>query len=478
MKPFMDEDFILSNETAKMLYHNCAETLPIIDYHCHISPQEIAEDKVFKNITQLWLAGDHYKWRLMRSNGVSEEYITGTASDFEKFQKWAETLERAIGNPLYHWSHLELKRYFGYEDALNGRNAREVYEWCSQKIREEQMSARYFIKKSNVRMIGTTDDPVDDLHWHQQIEADKSFDVRVIPMWRPDKVLGIEKDGFTLYMKQLSRVSEVALNSFAALKKALSRRMDLFQQMGCTGSDHGLMAVPFEPAEDMVIDTILLKGLGGESVSEQEIAQYQTACLMFLGQEYARRQWVMQLHMGVTRNHNTRLFQRLGADTGFDAIYNRILMEPLMAYLDALDQHELLPKTIIYSLNPGDNAVIGSLVGCFQDSSCRGKLQQGSAWWFNDHEAGMREQMTSLANLGILGNFIGMLTDSRSFLSYTRHEYFRRILCDMIGTWIETGRYPADLDSARGLVTDICYNNAETYFNLIKEVPCFNAEMT
>lgn len=465
MEEFMNEDFLLSNEIAIQLYHNYAEKVPIIDYHCHINPQEIAEDKVFKNITEIWLGGDHYKWRLMRSNGVAEKDITGDAADKEKFIKWAETLERAIGNPLYHWSHLELKRYFGYDGVLNSETAEMVWEWCNRKLKEERLTAREFIRKSNVDVIGTTDDPVDDLKWHERIAADKAFDVRVIPMWRPDRAVCLEKPDYLEYIRQLSKSAEVDILSFDDFKKAVITRLDYFESRGCTGSDHGLLYIPYEPADDSDVADIFLKRLSGEEISDQEELQFKTACMLFLGREYAKRNWVMQLHFGVTRNNNTRMYESIGADTGFDAIYNRVPMEQLASYLNALNEMKSLPRTIVYSLNPADNAAIGSMIGCFQESGCRGKLQHGSAWWFNDHETGMREQMASLANLGILGNFIGMLTDSRSFLSYTRHEYFRRVLCDMVGTWIETGRYLADEKRAGKLIEDICYFNAKEYFH-------------
>jgi len=465
MKKFMDEDFLLSNGAAWDLYHTYAEKLPIIDYHCHISPREIAEDKTFDTITELWLSGDHYKWRLMRSNGIDEKYITGDASDRKKFQKWVISLERAIGNPLYHWSHLELKRYFGYEGDLNVKTAEEVWTFCNQKIKECRMSARTLIKQSNVTVIGTTDDPIDELKWHESIAADDTFDVQVRPMWRPDQAISIEKSDYLDYIKQLSEAADITINSFQTFKQALSVRLDYFEEHGCTGSDHGLLYVPAEFADKTVIETIFVKRLNGEMLTSKEEMQFKTACLLFLGREYAKRHWVMQLHVGATRNNNSRLFKSIGADTGFDSIYNRVPLEQMSSFLNALNKEQLLPKTIIYSLNPTDNAAIGTIIGCFQESGARGKIQQGSAWWFNDHEAGMRAQMTSLANLGVLGNFAGMLTDSRSFLSYTRHEYFRRILCDIIGSWVETGRYPADMERVGKLVEDICYHNVNEYFN-------------
>lgn len=462
MKKFMDKDFLLTSETSKKLYHDYAEVTPIIDYHCHINPQEIAEDKKFDNITQVWLGGDHYKWRQMRSNGVEEKYITGDATDREKFQKWAETLEKAIGNPLYHWSHLELQRYFGYEGALNGETAEEVWNLCNEKLKT--MSARSIMKESNVTLICTTDDPIDDLRHHIAIKEDETFDIQVLPTWRPDRALAIEKGDFADYIKELSKVSGIEVNNFATWKEAITNRMEFFHEVGCRISDHGLLYIPYVEATEEEVNDIFVRALSGEKVSEKEEMQFKTACMLYVGAEYSRLGWAMQLHFGVTRNNNTRMFNKLGADTGFDGIYNRVSIDQLSSYLDALNKEEKLPKTILYSLNPVDNAAIGVLIGCFQEAGVCGKIQQGSAWWFNDHKTGMIEQMTSLGNLGLLGNFIGMLTDSRSFLSYTRHEYFRRIMCELIGTWVENGEYPNDEKVLEKLVKNISYNNAMNYF--------------
>ena len=456
MKKFMDKDFLLTSETSKKLYHDYAEVTPIIDYHCHINPQEIAEDKKFDNITQVWLGGDHYKWRQMRSNGVEEKYITGDATDREKFQKWAETLEKAIGNPLYHWSHLELQRYFGYEGALNGETAEEVWNLCNEKLKT--MSARSIMKESNVTLICTTDDPIDDLRHHIAIKEDETFDIQVLPTWRPDRALAIEKGDFADYIKELSKVSGIEVNNFATWKEAITNRMEFFHEVGCRISDHGLLYIPYVEATEEEVNDIFVRALSGEKVSEKEEMQFKTACMLYVGAEYSRLGWAMQLHFGVTRNNNTRMFNKLGADTGFDGIYNRVSIDQLSSYLDALNKEEKLPKTILYSLNPVDNAAIGVLIGCFQEAGVCGKIQQGSAWWFNDHKTGMIEQMTSL------GNFIGMLTDSRSFLSYTRHEYFRRIMCELIGTWVENGEYPNDEKVLEKLVKNISYNNAMNYF--------------
>ncbi|MDO5423477.1 MAG: glucuronate isomerase [Eubacteriales bacterium] len=464
MKPFLDKDFLLETPTAQKLYHEYAETMPIVDYHCHINPQEIAEDKIFSNITEVWLGGDHYKWRQMRSNGVDEYYITGDATPREKFQKWAETLEKAIGNPLYHWSHLELRRYFGYEGVLNGRTAEEVWNLCNAKLQTKEMSVRGLIKMSNVKLICTTDDPVDDLHWHQVLKADESFDVKVLPAWRPDKAMNLEKDFYLDYIKQLSDVSGIAVKDFASLKEALSVRMDYFAENGCSVSDHGLNFVYYSPASDEEVNAILCKRLAGESVSYEEQLKFKTAFMQFVAREYHRRNWVMQLHFGCKRDNNALMYAKLGPDTGYDCIDNYAPSATAADFLNSLIATDQLPKTILYSLNPNDNAYIGTLLGCFQDSSAVGKLQQGSAWWFNDHKHGMTEQMISLANLGLLGNFIGMLTDSRSFLSYTRHEYFRRIMCNLIGGWVENGEYPDDYEALENIVKGISYNNVVRYF--------------
>lgn len=464
MKPFMDKDFLLTTETAVKLYHDYAAVMPVLDYHCHINPQEIAENRQFKNITQVWLGGDHYKWRQMRSNGIDEYYITGEASDREKFQKWAETLEKLIGNPLYHWSHLELQRYFGYYGHLNGDTAEEVWNLCNEKLAQPEMSVRGLIKQSHVTLICTTDDPVDSLQWHKKIQEDETFDVQVLPAWRPDKATNIEKPEFLSYLNQLEEVSGIKINNFSDLKAAIVNRMEYFNERGCSVSDHGLDYVMYEPASDEEIENIFTRRLADDKLSDLETAKYKTAFMVFLGKEYHRLNWVMQLHYGCKRNNNSLLYKKLGPDTGYDCINNFAPAAQLADFLNALVTDDQLPKTILYSLNPNDNAVIGSIIGCFQDSAAVGKIQQGSAWWFNDHKTGMTEQMVSLANLGILSNFVGMLTDSRSFLSYTRHEYFRRILCDLIGNWVENGEYPYDEKALEKIVKNICYNNAVNYF--------------
>ena len=469
MKQFMDKDFLLSTEMSQTLYHQFAENMPILDYHCHINPQEIYEDRKFENITQVWLGGDHYKWRQMRSNGVDEKYITGDGSDREKFQAWAETLPKLIGNPLYHWSHLELRRYFGYEGYLNGDTAEEVWNLCNAKLQDDSMTVRNIIKQSGVTLICTTDDPVDSLEWHKKIAEDPTFDVQVLPAWRPDKAMNVEKPTYGEYIAQLSKVSGVEVKDFASLKEALKNRMAFFASMGCCVSDHALEYVMYVPASDAEVDAILQKGLRGEAISKEEELKYKTAYMLFVAREYVKLGWVMQIHYGCKRDNNAYMFEQLGPDTGYDCINNYAPSAQMADFLNALSATNDIPKTILYSLNPNDNASIGSIIGCFQ-GDIPGKIQQGSAWWFNDHKIGMTEQITSLANLGCLGNFVGMLTDSRSFLSYTRHEYFRRILCDIFGTWVENGEYPADMKALEELVRGICYNNAVKYFGFKLDV--------
>lgn len=463
MKQFMDKDFLLSTQSAKDLYHNYAAKMPIVDYHCHINPQEIYEDRKFDTITQVWLGGDHYKWRQMRSNGVEEKYITGDATDREKFQKWAETMPKLIGNPLYHWSHLELQRYFGYTGYLNGDTAEEVWNLCNEKLHQDSMSVRNLIRQSNVTLICTTDDPADTLEWHQKIAADSSFEVKVLPAWRPDKAMNVEKPDFAAYIAKLSAVSSMEIKDFASLKAALKNRMEFFTSQGCCVSDHALEYVMYVPADDAELDAIFAKSVSGKAVTKEEELKYKTAFMIFAAKEYNRMGWIMQLHYGCKRDNNAFMFEQLGPDTGFDCINNYAPSAQMADYLNALSATDEIPKTIIYSLNPNDNASIGTILGCFQ-SQYPGKIQQGSAWWFNDHKTGMTDQMTSLANLGCLGNFIGMLTDSRSFLSYTRHEYFRRILCELVGGWVDNGEYPDDQKALKEIIEGISYNNAMKYF--------------
>ncbi|MBE6757751.1 MAG: glucuronate isomerase [Ruminococcaceae bacterium] len=466
MKPFMDKDFLLSTPTARTLFHDYAAAMPIIDYHCHVSPQEIFEDKRFDNIAQVWLAGDHYKWRLMRSNGVEERFITGDAPDREKFQKFAEALPRAIGNPMYHWCHLELKTYFGYEGVLNGDTAEEVWQLTAERLKNENMGVRGLIAQSNVAFIGTTDDPVDSLEWHKKLAADTTMSATVAPSFRPDKALNIDKAGWLAYITRLSEVSGVAIDGIDALETALIRRIEHFAAHGCRASDHGLDFAVFRLQDRRTVDAVVKKGLRGEAVTADEAAALKTALLLCCAAEYTRRGWVMQIHYNCLRNPNSAMFRQLGPDTGFDCIGPLGGANALALLLDAMHTQNALPRTILYSLDGGDNAFLDSLIGSFQGSEIRGKLQHGSAWWFNDTKQGMIDQLTSLANLSILGNFVGMLTDSRSFLSYTRHEYFRRILCELIGGLVENGEYPADMPTLGGLVQDICYRNAERYFEV------------
>ena len=465
MQSFMSRDFLLSGQTARRLYHCHAEKMPIIDYHCHIDPKDIWEDRRFENLTQVWLGGDHYKWRILRSNGVEEQYITGNAPDREKFQKFAETMPRCIGNPMYHWCHLELKNYFGYEGALNGSTAQEVWELAEEALRQPQFSARGLIRRSNVAMIGTTDDPCSDLKYHELLK-NSGFETKVCPSFRPDPALNLHKPGFADYIRRLSDASGLEIRSAADVAAALIRRMTRFDAMGCRAADHGLDYVMFRLLPQSAVDTAFEKAMRGEKLAKEEIEGYQTFLLLHCGREYARLGWVMQVHFSCMRNPNSRAFGVLGPDTGFDCMAVTDSCSNLYALMDALERENALPRTILYSLNPADNAWIDTLLGAFQGSEVPGKIQHGSAWWFNDHKIGMTEQLASLANLGILGNFIGMLTDSRSLLSYARHEYFRRILCNLFGTWVENGEYPEDFDTLGALVEDICYNNAKRYFSL------------
>ncbi|MBQ7766042.1 MAG: glucuronate isomerase [Lachnospiraceae bacterium] len=464
MKAFMDKDFLLSNPTAVKLYHDFAEHTPVLDYHCHINPKEIAEDRKFDNITQVWLGGDHYKWRYMRSCGIDEKFITGDASDKEKFLKWAEVLGKAIGNPLYHWSHLELQRYFNFQKPLNKNTAEEAWEVCNAALAQDDMSARNIIRRSNVTLLCTTDDPVDDLHYHKIIAEDDTFDVKVLPAWRPDKAMNIEKENYLDYLSQLEKASGVSIQSFKDLKVALSKRMDFFASMGCSVSDHGLEYVMYQPGTEEQVEKIFAKRLAGTLPSRGEELRFKTEFMLFAGREYAKRNWVLQLHYGVKRDNNQKMFRKLGPDTGYDCIKNETSAAELADFLNALEVTDALPKTIIYSLNPVDNAYIGTILGCFQNAEAVAKIQQGSAWWFNDHKIGMQDQMASLASLGNLSGFVGMLTDSRSFLSYTRHEYFRRILCNYLGTLVENGEFPEDYDILGEIVKDISYYNAVRYF--------------
>ena len=466
MKNFMDDkDFLLSTPTGEELFHGFAERMPIVDYHCHISPQEIFEDKRFATITEVWLGGDHYKWRLMRACGVDERFVTGDADPREKFQKWAETLERCVGNPVFEWSHLELKRFFGYEGVLSSTTAQEVWELANAKLATDEFSCRNLIRRSNVRLICTTDDPADSFEWHRALAADDTFDVQVVPAMRPDAALRIERgQAFADYVARLAAVAEMPIASFADLKRAIAKRYDVAHELGCRASDHALDYVMYAPATPAEVEAIFAKGLLAEPLTEREVLQYKTAFMQFVAGEYVRLGWAMQLHFGCKRDNNRAMFAQLGPDTGYDCISNYAPADQLADFLGSIQEATGLPKTILYSLNPNDNAMIDTVMACFQEAPVAGKLQNGSAWWFNDNEVGMREQLTALANEGVLGTFVGMLTDSRSFLSYPRHEYFRRVLCGLVGEWVEQGKYPHDLGLLGGIVKDISYNNAVRYF--------------
>ena len=466
MQPFLNKDFLLTCDTARTLYHGHAAHMPIIDYHCHINPGEIASDRRYDSITEVWLGGDHYKWRAMRSAGVPERCITGDAGPEEKSRAWAETVPKLVGNPLYHWTHLELQRYFGIDEPLTGKNAGAVYRACNDALAKPDMSVRGIIRRSNVRLICTTDDPADDLKAHERIAADPTCDVAVLPAFRPDKAMRADKPDYAAYLGRLAEVCGHPIAQMDDLRAALAARIAYFDAHGCRVSDHGIDTALCELAGEEELEAILQKGLRGEPVSHRESEAFQTALLLDCAREYRARGWVMQLHFGCIRNNSTRMFDRLGPDTGFDAMNDEGCNAPRLArFHDLLEREDALPRTILYSLNPADNGVIGTVMGCFQtDSDVAGRIQMGSAWWFNDHKAGMEKQLTDLMDLGVVASFVGMLTDSRSFLSYTRHEYFRRILCNLFGTLVENGEYPADLETLGQIVRDVSYNNTLRYF--------------
>lgn len=477
MKAFMDKDFLLETETAKHLFHDYAEPMPLVDYHCHIPPQEIYENRRFSDLAQVWLGGrnpdgsyfgDHYKWRVMRSNGVGEEYITGRRPNRERLAKFAEALEMAIGNPMYHWCNLELRKFFGYEGYLSTNTVDEIWALTAEKLQNDpKLTARGLIGQSNVAFIGTTDDPVDSLEWHGKIAADPSIRFKVCPSFRPDKAININKPGFADYIGKLAAsVGKDSLDSVQAVCIALTKRLEFFKSLGCRASDHGLDYIPFHPCTGGEADAAYQKVMAGEEVTQEEAEGYQTALLLHLGREYHRLGIVMQLHYSCLRNVNERMYARLGPDTGFDMIAQNTCGGNIARLLSALDMDGQCPKTILYSLNPADNEQLGTLLGCFQSDEVPGKIQHGSAWWFNDTKSGMEEQLKSLANLGLLGNFVGMLTDSRSFLSYARHDYFRRILCNVVGNWVENGEYPNNEAALKRIVEGICYHNAARYFEL------------
>ena len=477
MKPFMDKDFLLETETAKHLFHDYAEKMPLVDYHCHIPPQEIYEDRKFEDLAQVWLGGenpdgtffgDHYKWRVMRSNGVNEEYVTGHKPGLERMEKFAEALEMAIGNPMYHWCNLELRKFFGYEGHLCPATVGEIWDMAREKLQNDpKLTVRGLIEQSNVAFIGTTDDPIDTLEWHEKIANDPTIKFQVCPSFRPDKAINITKAGFVEYMGKLAQsVGKAELTSAQDVCDALVERLEFFKKMGCRASDHGLDYIPFRPCTMDEANAAFRKAMAGEELTLEEAEGYQTTILLCLGRAYHRLGIVMQLHYSCLRNVNERMFAKMGPDTGFDMINQNTCGGSIAQLLSALDKTLECPKTILYSLNPADNEQLGTMLGCFQSDEIPGKIQHGSAWWFNDTKTGMEEQMKSLANLGLLGNFVGMLTDSRSFLSYARHDYFRRILCNLIGNWVENGEYPNDEAALKKIVEGICYNNAARYFDL------------
>jgi len=477
MKPFMDKDFELETETAKHLFHDYSENLPLIDYHCHISPKEIYEDRKFDNIVQMWLGGqnpdgsyfgDHYKWRLMRSNGVPEEFVTGNSDGYRRFEEFAKTLEMAIGNPMYHWCNLELHKYFGISTPLSPENAKEIWDTCCEKLQNDpKLSVRGLIEQSNVAYVGTTDDPTDTLEWHEKIAADPSVHFMVCPSFRPDKAINISKAGFRDYIHKLAQsVGKNSLDSAQDVMDALTSRAEFFKKHGCRASDHGVDYVMFRPAPIDEVNAAYRKAMNGEILSVEEAEKYQTAVLLSLGRTYHRLGIIMEIHYSCLRNVNEKMCQKEGPDTGFDVMAQNTCGGSLAAFLNELDKTDELPKTILFSLNPSDNEQIDTIIGAFQSDELPGKIQHGAAWWFNDTKSGMEDQMESLANLSLLGNFIGMLTDSRSFLSYTRHDYFRRILCSMIGNWVENGEYPDNENSLKKIVEGISYRNAARYFGI------------
>lgn len=469
MKPFMDKDFLLQTETAQKLYHEHAAKMPIIDYHCHLIPKMVADDHRFKSITEIWLGGDHYKWRAMRSNGVDERYCTGTdTTDWEKFQKWAETVPYTFRNPLYHWTHLELKTAFGIDKLLNPETAREIFDECNDKLlNDPSMTARGLMRRYNVETVCTTDDPVDSLEYHKQVR-DSGFEIKMLPTWRPDKAMAVEVPAeFRAYVEKLAEVSGVEINKFQDMVDALQRRHDFFEEMGCRLSDHGIEEFYAEDYTQPEIDAIFNKVYGGQELTKEEILKFKSAMLIVFGEMDYNSGWTQQFHYGAIRNNNTKMFKLLGPDTGFDSIGEFTTAKSCAKFLDKLNTRGKLTKTILYNLNPSANEVIATMLGNFQDGSVAGKIQFGSGWWFLDQKDGMQKQMNALSLLGLLSRFVGMLTDSRSFLSYPRHEYFRRTLCNLVGNDIENGEIPYTGYEERrvnDMIEDICYNNAKNYF--------------
>ncbi len=461
----MDKDFLLETDTAKKLFHDYAKDMPIYDYHCHLTAKEIAENKRFNNLTDVWLDGDHYKWRAMRSNGINETFITGNKSDREKFQAWAETIPHCIGNPLYHWTHLELQRCFQLYDPLNESTAEEIWEKSNAIIQEESFSARGLLHKFNVKGLCTTDDPLDTLEYHQQLRNEPNFNIEVLPTFRPDGALNVDLASFMDWLQKLGAITGISINTFACFIEALKVRVDYFHEVGCRLSDHGLDSSFFLKGTETEVEEIFKRRISGAALSNEEIVKLKTEILLHLGKMYKENGWVMQLHIGGLRNNNSKMLNLIGPNTGFDSIADFTYAEELSALLDELEKDSSLPKTIIYNLNPRDNYVVGSMIGNFQ-AEIPGKIQFGTAWWFNDNKDGMEEQIKALANLGILSRFVGMVTDSRSFLSYPRHEYFRRILCNVIGNWVENGQYPPDFTYLGKMIENICFYNIKKYLEV------------
>lgn len=464
MKKFLDENFLLTNKTSQTLYHEFAKSMPVIDYHNHLPPDQIANDTNFGNITQAWLYGDHYKWRAMRANGIDEAYCTGDRSDDEKFQKWAETVPYTLRNPLYHWTHLELQRYFGIDKILNGNSALEIYTRSSELLREKDFSCRNLLKMMNVKVVCTTDDPLDSLEHHRAYAAEGN-ELKMLPTFRPDKFILIDNPGFPLYLEKLGAIAGFEVNSFETVKKALAQRTRDFAALGCRLSDHGLEHIYASDFTEEGADKAVKKVLAGGQLSAEEAAEYKSAILHALGVMYAELGWTQQFHLGALRNNNRRAMRTLGPDTGWDSIGDFPQAVALSRFLGKLDEYDQLAKTVIYNLNPADNEMIATMIGNFNDGSVAGKVQFGSGWWFLDQKDGMIRQINALSNMGLLSRFIGMLTDSRSFLSFPRHEYFRRILCNIFGEDIENGELPNDLAWTGEVVQNICYHNASRFFN-------------
>ncbi|GHA74822.1 glucuronate isomerase [Pontibacter akesuensis] len=466
MMSFLDDNFLLQTETAQQLYHAHAKHMPIIDYHCHLSPKDIAEDRRFKNLTEIWLEGDHYKWRAMRTNGIPEKYCTGDADDYAKFEKWAQTVPYTVRNPLYHWTHMELKKPFGIEKILKPETAREIYDDCTAMLQTNAFSVRGILQKMNVEIICTTDDPIDSLEYHQKIKAD-NFGVQVLPTFRADKAMAIElPEVFLPYLQKLEEASGVSIGTFQQLLDALKQRHDFFHELGGRLSDHGLETIYAEEYTEAEVKAIFEKALNKQQLSQEEVLKFKSAMLVELALLDHAKGWTQQFHLGALRNNNTRMMRELGPDTGFDSIGDFDVARPLSRFMDKLDNSDQLAKTILYNLNPSQNELYATMIGNFNDGSTPGKIQFGSAWWFLDQKDGMEKQMNALSNMGLLSRFVGMLTDSRSFLSYPRHEYFRRILCNLIGNDVESGELPAsEMEWYGQMVENICYNNAKNYFN-------------